>query len=305
METTDTPTLTPTEPTQAEPAPEVEDRPAIATTEETEQPETPVEGEVTEETEQREPLPEGWQDHADYTEAAEVTRKEAHAEGYQEAQSNLDSAHSTELQKLRITHAEEKQSAATAAESSVVVIKVADSLDAYVTNLKTGGMTSVEAQSELETLMSTNKPFAEAFNSEAKKAYRAEGVNEGKTHVSRLLQGGLNKELSTELGKAVEQASLDVRDPANSLTFDGAVERILKERDKLVRTEAAAEAEKITKENVAKRGKAEARAGDKSAANVAGRAASPGGRPTPGQYADATREQRAEWKEKGVEPLIT
>ena len=269
MPETDTPTLTSAEPTQTEEEPKVE---GLSTTEVPEQTETPVEGEETQETEeQREPLSEGWDSHPDHLAVLETHGKESHAKGYQEAQGKFTADHAREMREVRIKSAEEKQAAATAAESSSVVIKVADAVDAYVTNIESGGTDPQQANSQLRKLLTDNAQFAEAFNAAAKKGYTDEGVTEGKRQTSRLLIGGLNKEMTDTLTSFFEDVSLDVRDPQNSLDFNGAVDKILKERDKLVRADAETEINKLVK---SRNGKEEINAtheGDKSAVEVGGR----------------------------------
>ena len=301
MPETDTPTLTSAEPTQTEEEPKVE---GLSTTEVPEQTETPVEGEATQETEeQREPLSEGWDSHPDHLAVLKTHGQEAHSKGYQEAQSKFTADHDRQMRELRIKSAEEKQAAATAAEGSAVVIKAADAVDAFVTSLEEGGMEAKQSAATLSKILTENAPYAEAFNGAAKKGYTDEGITEGKRQTSRLLIGGLNKEMTETLTKFFEDVSLDVRDPQNSLDFNGAVDKILKERDKLVREDAEAEINKLAASRNGKEQTAKKREGDKPAVEVAGRAASTGGRPTPVQYAAASREQRVEWREKGIEPI--
>ena len=269
MPETDTPTLTSAEPTQTEKAPKVE---GLSTTEEPPQTETPEKGEETqEELEQRDPLSEGWQDHPDHLAVLETHGKESHDKGYQEAQSKFATDHDRQMREQRIKSAEEKQAAATAAESSAVVIKSADAVDAYTTYLEGTGVEPTQATAQLRKILADNAAHAEAFNGAAKKGYTDEGITEGKRQTSRLLIGGLNKDLTDTLTSFFEDVSLDVRDPQNSLDFNGAVDKILKERDKLVRADAETEINKLVK---SRNGKEEINAtheGDKSAVEVGGR----------------------------------
>ena len=269
MPETDTPTLTSAEPTQTEEEPKVE---GLSTTEVPEQTETPVEGEETQETEeQREPLSEGWDSHPDHLAVLETHGKESHAKGYQEAQSKFTADHAREMQKVRIEHDEDKVAVEKAAQSSTVVLKAVDALDKYITSLEEGGADPVKSRDELTRMLADNVEFAEAFNTSAKKAYEEVGASRGRTQTSALLLNGLNAEMTKELISFYEQVSLDVRDKENPLDFNGGVDKILKERDKLVRLDAEAEINKLATSRNGKEKVNATHEGDKTVVEVGGR----------------------------------